>query len=245
MGITMLLRCLMAYGELGLARLGLVWAVVAAALAFSPAAQAELIVNGSFESTRLAPSGNFKVLQTGSSFLTGWTVGGKSVDVLGPGNPYIAGAAAHGDQYLDLVGSPGPGSISQILDTVAGQKYVLSFEFANNYNAGNGVISDMSQALVEVAGNSTLLSEIIEHSGSEADDLKWATAIFYFTADSDKTTLTFSSYGPGSNGYSGILLDNVSVVPLTTPEPASLLVWSLVGTAGVAWRMRKKKQLSR
>ena len=206
---------------------------------FLPKAQAELIVNGSFEAPALGAGHNyFQLLNAGSNALPGWTIGGKSIDVLGVGNPYVTGAAADGQQYIDMVGSPGPGVLSQTISTVAGQQYLLSFAYANNYN---GSATGSSQALVELLGNATLLHEVITHAGSQPGDLDWVVATFAFTADSNSTTLRFSSQGVGSSGYAGVLLDNVSVVAMMTPEPASLAVWSLIGAAGLAYRWRRKQ----
>ena len=228
--------------EVAFSRTATVLAVLIAGAMFIPQAHAELIVNGSFEAPALGANKNyFQLLNAGSNALPGWTIGGKSIDVLGVGNPYVSGTPADGQQYVDLVGSPGPGTLSQTFSTVAGQQYELSFAYAHNYNGLNGSENPISQALVELLGGATLLSESLSHSDSVAGDLKWIIATYIFTADSNSTTLRFSSQGVGSSGYAGLLLDNVSVTALTTPEPASLAVWSLLGAAGLAYRWRRKR----
>src|SRR5262249_53736984 len=97
------------------------WFVVPAAMG------ANLIQNPSFEPLLVSagvgyiqifspsdPAGtlpNWNVTVSNASFPDG------GIDLLGVGNPYLNGAAAEGQQYIDLDGSPGPGQINQSFAT--------------------------------------------------------------------------------------------------------------------------------
>src|ERR1700736_3616949 len=76
--------------------------------------------NGGFEAGNY--TGNLSTFQTlgnGSTAITGWTVGGNSID-------WIAGywQPNSGAMSIDLDGNA-PGSISQTFDTTAGQQYLV------------------------------------------------------------------------------------------------------------------------
>lgn len=99
--------------------------------AMAVASQANLFSNGGFEaySTSAADGGGigpgYFTYNAGNAGLNDWTIGGTSVDIVTvpPGiYPIFAGNAS-----LDLLGTPGPGSISQSITTVVGQSYDISF----------------------------------------------------------------------------------------------------------------------
>src|ERR1700761_8345580 len=95
-------------------------AVVAAMLSMGYAqASTELVTNGGFESY----SGSFTGYQrvgAGDTTISGWTVTDASVDLINNGQyGAITGTS------IDMLGTPGPGAISQSLNTVAGKNYTL------------------------------------------------------------------------------------------------------------------------
>ena len=87
-----------------------------AALALPAVAHAGPFINGSFENASVNPGSGFTNLAGGSTAITGWTVGGDSID-------YIGGYwnAQNGSRSIDLSGNA-PGSIFQTFDTVLGQE---------------------------------------------------------------------------------------------------------------------------
>ncbi|MEG1055755.1 MAG: choice-of-anchor C family protein, partial [Janthinobacterium sp.] len=101
------------------------------------ASPVNLITNGDFES--VAPgytfSSGFHVVNSGSSAIGAWTVGASSVDLIRNAYNAINGYS------IDMLGTPGPGFLSQSFNVVAGQTYNLAFDMARNPGgpAGQGV----------------------------------------------------------------------------------------------------------
>src|SRR4051794_7068113 len=103
----------------------------------SSAASAQLVTNGGFEDPAISdPCCNTVPPET----LTGWTatpninvVNGTFNNTGSPG-PNLA---YEGNQYVDLVGQGGTGSISQDLNLIAGQGYTLTFAYSHNLFAPN------------------------------------------------------------------------------------------------------------
>jgi choice-of-anchor C domain-containing protein len=182
---------------------------------------AGFIVNGSFEAP--VAGAPFQTL-TGNQ-LTGWTITSGSVDLI---NGYWP--AFEGRQSIDLAGSTRDGGvIEQGFGTLAGETYVLTFNYANNVDVSN------ASARVDVLGNSLLLSQDLAHSGSSSAslaDMHYTSFSAVFTADSNFTKLRFSSTGPHPtiNANNGLVLDNVDVVAVV-PEPSGLL---LLGSAALS-----------
>jgi choice-of-anchor C domain-containing protein len=190
-----------------------------AAVLFSPllASATNLIQNGDFESYSPTFSG-YSVVNAGSSELTGWTVGGTSVDVIKGSYGAIQGNS------IDLLGSPGPGSLSQTFATVSGQNYLLTFDLSANGSGGD------SKALTVNFGGA-----VGNFFGSNA---AVASKTLSFTANSAESTLSFAS---ALNGISGAVIDNVAVSAVPEPESYAMLLAGL-GLIGAAVKRRKAKQ---
>jgi choice-of-anchor C domain-containing protein len=163
----------------------------------------ELIVNGGFEEPAFDPSITF---YTASFHIDGWTIFGPNgqlgnIDIIVNYWP-----PAQGNQSIDLVGDTGPGTgIQQSFPTVAGQKYVLTFQYANNKDAlwaiGN----------VKVTGASLLFDANIGHARSSLANMNFQTFRGEFVADSHMTTLAFTHVDSESPCCAGLALDAVSV----------------------------------
>lgn len=209
--------------------LGLVFA------ALCGSAQANLLTNGGFEDD---PAGTF--ITVPPSTLTGWTVGLVGVDVVN-GTAYAVGPAQEGINFLDLDGTPGPGSISQSFATVAGAQYTLTFYYANNFQNQSNPSAD-----VQIDGATI---DTISHTGSVGGNLNWTFASYVFTATNANTTLSFISNttaGGVNADFGGILLDDIIVVAgggPVVPEPASMSVvgLGLAGLVGSVIRRRMNK----
>jgi Protein of unknown function (DUF642) len=109
--------------------------------AWSGAARANLIANGSFE-TPVVPSGSYTDFPNGSAGITGWTVFGTggSVDIVSGSltNGSLSFPAEDGIQWLDLTGisSNSTEGVQQSVSTVIGNQYQLTFYVGNVYNPG-------------------------------------------------------------------------------------------------------------
>ena len=179
----------------------------------------ELVTNGSFESISGSnPVGTWRVVNAGATDISDWTVGGKSVNIINAAYGAISGNS------IDMLGSPGPGSLSQTLSTTAGQKYVLSFDLSFNPNA--------SYKDIGVSLNGSALTYFT--GGSPASHYTYE-----YTATSPNTVLAF--FSTGDSGYSGAVLDNVSVTAVPEPETYAMLLAGL-GLVGTIARRRKNKQ---
>jgi choice-of-anchor C domain-containing protein len=184
--------------------------------AIAPRAAANsIVVNGDFEDpiiTNLAQG--WDIYYGGQSF-PGWAVGGHSIDIV-CGPPFNYGAecwtAASGYQSVDLNGY-GPGSISQHLNTVAGQAYELSFMMAGN------VIGGPFYVTMEFLWHGTVVGsvgfDVADHDGY---DVGWTRHVYTLTALTDVTRLTFASLVAG--GSRGPALDDVQVhaIPESVPD---------------------------
>lgn len=200
-------------------------AVVALATATASAfAQSNLITNGTFDGNATAVCDvSFHCYTTytfGQDGITGWTVGGTSVDLIQGGYGAITGTS------VDMLGTPGPGSLSQSFATTAGQAYQLSFDLSLNGSGSN------ASGLLAVSldnGSATNFFGTTNHTSHTLN----------FTGTGSLLALTFSSAQTGD--YSGAVLDNVSVTAVPEPESYAMMLAGLGLMAGIA-RRRKGQQ---
>ena len=105
--------------------------------AMVPVAQAEILVNGSFELAAPDMPGSGELL-AGSTQIIGWTVTGTStandvVDWCGPGGGGPTWLASDGTHLVDLDGRDSlGGTIFQTFPTTIGQSYAVSFDLSGN-----------------------------------------------------------------------------------------------------------------
>lgn len=206
----------------------LVAAAVLAASVGSTAANAQLVQNGGFENPVITDS----CCNTAppAANLPDWTV---TPDVNVVNGTFMSTNAVHpnlafeGNQYLDLVGQSGNGSISQILATAAGVDYNLSFEYSHNLFAG------LTSASAQVFING-VLAGTVTHTGGSTSDLAWQLFHTSFIA-TGPTTLSFVNTAGAQN--EGVFLDAVTVAAV--PEPAT---WAMMlmgfGAIGISLRRR-------
>jgi hypothetical protein len=186
-------------------------------------AQANLVVNGSFENTAgFVPNADDTMsLAVGSTTMTGWTVINDKIAWIGPSNPWGLTASA-GNYFLDLTDyyDPSPyGGVRQTINTGSGQ-YQLEFDLGSSNNFG------IPSAITATAGSTSQTFP----STSSSNNV-WKHCTMTFTA-SGPTTISLT----GNTGLYYIGLDNVTVVPV----PAA--VWLLgTGLVGLVVRRRFKK----
>ncbi len=196
---------------------------LAVALALPVAANAAIFTNGSFET---GPNpGGFSTLFNPSTAISGWVVGGHSVDYIGS-----YWQPQDGARSVDLSGNA-PGSLAQTFDTVNGVTYAVSFWLAGNPDGGPTV----KPLSVDVGGGAT--NFFFDITGASRGAMNWVQKTYLFTASGASTTLTLAS---NSGSAYGPALDNVSVVAV--PEPAT---WALMigGLALAGAQMRRRKSV--
>ena len=213
--------------------------IVLAALCAAAGAQANLLVNGSFESGAFVNQGNDTMsLAAGSGAITGWTVVTDTTAWIGATNPFGL-TANDGSFFLDLTnyqaGAPFAG-VSQTVATTPGATYTLSFDLGSSTFWGRP-----DALVVSAAGTSATFASGVASATTPNND--WTREFFQFVATSASTTVTLQ----GSAGFNYIGLDNVSLdlsadapPPVTAvPEPHT---WALMlaGLATLGFMRRRR-----
>lgn len=218
-------------------------AMVAALCSFAFSAQAAAFQNGSFEINIGNGSGNSSVLgmDPGNLDILGWEVVDDVIDCHSVVDTGIVAAnglysidLGSGHQYLSFPSDPSRysnGGIKQTFDTVAGQTYLVSFDFGgfkDVYGGPGEVFKDM-----RVSADAQQQDYSIDTS-TLSGDYGWSLQTFTFVADDLSATLKFASLD--QDLAAGVYLDNVSVQAV--PEPATMAALAL-GSAALLRRRRK------
>jgi hypothetical protein len=219
-------------------------ALIAAAFG-TRTASANLITNGSLELTTptvTAPN-NFLIVQASVSSadtttLPGWTITG-SVDVI----PSSYWQATAGLDSVDMIGSPGLGSLSQtVTGLTPGALYGITFDFAVNPSLYQGENTDTKFLQLTVISSSFVHDGSQVYSGSAGSatrtNMGYVSEFLSFTASTSIENINFSALVPANlpNGVTaataacGPVIDNVDLEYLSgsgtpsgsAPEPASL-----------------------
>jgi hypothetical protein len=179
-------------------------------VALATPAAAQQVTNGGFE------NGN----------LTGWTVVGDHTSAAGTG---FDGYAPHtGDYFAALGDTSGTGSLSQVLSTVAGETYTLSY-----YLASSG---DQNTSFSTLWNGQTLSGSALTNPNSFGS----YTLFSFLVTGTGSDTLTFRA----TDVPSYMALDDVSITPNGTgavPEPGTWAMM-LVGFAGIGLALRRKRK---
>lgn len=153
----------------------------------------------------LAQSANAQNLITNGGFETGGLTGWELT-----GNAYVIDQnTSDGIYTLNFNGGNVPVNavLTQSFNTIPGQRYLFSFDFAAHNN------SDWTQGVRITLNGATLLfeGEFTDSVGQE--QIIYDTHSFMFTADSDLTLLTIRDIANNTNGQDGYI-DNISVIPI-------------------------------
>jgi choice-of-anchor C domain-containing protein len=179
---------------------------------------ANLVTNGSFEGGNFSPviAGSWvdvcSSCSAGANAITGWTVAGK----LNWSNSSGWAPMADGGYFVDLEDSGGKcydgkrGDISQVVQTVVGHTYQLTFQAAAPINSDScsGYTGRHIRATTGGAFQDFALTD------SPPMNLGWETKTVTFIATGTSTKIAFSSPDGNLNGYWGPALDNVKVIDL-------------------------------
>jgi choice-of-anchor C domain-containing protein len=203
--------------------------IAALGLGLAGSASAAAFMNGSFEGATVDPGAGFLTLSNGSADITGWVVGGDSID-------YIGGywQPQDGSRSIDLSGNA-DGSISQTFDTVIGKTYLVNFWLGGNPD-GAPAVKVATSAATGAAPQSNTFTVL----GSDTrSSMGWLPYSYSFSAASSSTTLTFASLADSPYGPA---LDNVSVQAV--PEPAT---WAMmaIGLFGLGAMLRNQRRSDR
>ena len=197
--------------------------LVIAALLSAPAfAQANLVVNGSFEDYTSVTPGNWNVFYGGGY---GWTTGANGVEIRNA----VAGTAAEGVRFAEL-DAHANSWISQTIHTNALQSLELAFSYAPraSVSAGSNPIQVFwnDQSLGTVTGNG--------NKGSS-----WFDLVYNVQADaSGFGVLKFAAVGVSDS--LGGSLDNVTVTAVPEPNTSAMLLAGLGILAAVTRRRQHR-----
>jgi hypothetical protein len=198
-------------------------ATALASTAMLSQAAGNILINGDFEAYAGAfNSFGYTTVNGGdTSTITGWTVGGVSVDLINTsgGNPYgaITGIS------IDLDGTPGPGTLSQTFNQVSGVTYILTWDYFRNPPGSNLGVKFGELGPLTYTNVSSLGAPITE------------SLIYTATFNDPTASVNFASSG----GSFGPTLDNISVTAVPEPEGIVLAIAGL-GLLG-ALRARRNK----
>lgn len=215
--------------------------ILLSTLVFAPAAFSANIIDdvygtgaGSFELPGHAGT-NFITLPNGQTVITGWTVGGSSIDWV----KSVVWNASSGGYSIDMNGTvaegnpPAVGAISTVIPTTQGSTYRVTFDMTGYLGFSNPT----NPKAMRVGAGDVTADYFFTATNTQSNlplALNWTTATFDFVATSATSTITFTSLI--TDNHSGMLLDNVRVVAI--PEPAAPL---LLGTAGLGLVLRRRR----
>lgn len=228
-------------------KLGVRSALVGLLLLVGVTANANLILNNSFESpspldpctVALQCTGSFRNFNAGDSF-DGWSVVGAGQMSLGSTDFMQFGfsfPAQDGQQWADLSGFGGndPVGIQQSIATIVGDSYDLSFWVGNVVDTSVGLFGTSST--IEVLLNGTSLG-LFSNTADGGNTTAWQQFSVSFQADSTSSTIAFFNRDSVTDNMNG--LDNVVLTarPVKVPEPGTLglLIAGLLCGFGVVKR---------
>ncbi|MBN1256634.1 MAG: choice-of-anchor C family protein [Planctomycetes bacterium] len=203
--------------------------IVCLIVTFTVTAEANLVLNGSFESgPELIDSlGYWQNVYPPSTAIDNWTVINNSVNYKGP-----YWEASDGIYSLDLNGEEGPGGVEQAFATVIGAEYSVTFDMAGNPSTHVDNYTSIKWMTVAAAGDSA--DFWFDITGKTNAAMGYEGHTWSFTATGTLTTLQFYSTDPTDRW--GPVLDNVVVVAI--PEPVTT---ALLGASVLALLLKKRR----
>ena len=157
----------------------------------------QVILNPSFEDSRLSSFSEFVAVSENSDIITNWKVISNKVE-------YISDywVSAEGRRSIDM-NEMMPGAISQSFATEIGKKYAIIFDFSGNPTC----LPNLKTLEVTAANISQMYTFNI--AGKSQSQMGWEKRTFEFTAISNTTNLTFKSH---TEGGCGPAIDNIKII---------------------------------
>lgn len=138
-------------------------------------------------------------------------------------------------------GALSPASFSQTFSTIAGAKYIVTFDAAQRgADSGQGHEDIYAQMEVQITDpNNGVLATATSNAGGglTITDNSWTNNAFSFTADATSATLMFAD-APNSAPGETVDFTNVAVAPV--PEPAALGLMAIGGGFGLLMLNRRR-----
>ena len=209
--------------------------VAAGAVLAAPSYAQNLVVNGGFEIIA-PPVGNYRALAAGNTTLTGWTIGGGGIDIIGTRWQ----ASPNGGNNIDL-NNLAPGSITQTITTplTAGTIYALDYYIAGNPE-GNQLPANKTLDLFFNLGATTefTTSDSFNVTGKTVANMGWQFRHVRFTPTTTGIyNLVFLSTTTGSRGPAIDGLD----LHILLPEPGSFAI-AAMGLLPLAFVLRRRRK---
>lgn len=205
-----------------------------------------LVENGSFEQPYIAsdPIGigyPWAWFPTGSPELAPWRIGGPGdVAVAAYPSDQPCSGVHSGRQALDfgggngIHGAQGPGEyIEQDIPTLIGGTYQLSYYVGLNGAPGVGIQADVFDS------NENTIASL---GSSSPSTHTWIGYTLDFCATSSTTRIRFTDLG--NNSVGDAMLDSVSVVATSVPEPSTFILFSM-GLLGLIAYVGKRRKLAK
>ncbi|WP_143039607.1 MULTISPECIES: choice-of-anchor C family protein [Bradyrhizobium] len=188
-----------------------------------------LISNGSFEAGSF-DGASFDTIHAGNPAISGWTVGGDSVDWIGS-----YWQPQDGNRSIDLAGNA-PGTISQSFATALGQTYLVQYWMAGNPDGAPTVKNLNADVIVDVSAAS------FNDTGFTKSNMGWTLKSFSFVANGTTSTLTFVDTDTGPYGPA---LDNVSVTAVPEASTWAMMILGFLGIGFMAYRRKSSASVLR
>ncbi len=212
---------------------------------FMHIACANLIFNGSFEEgpfeATMGPNDpGIMNLNWGSTLIPGWRVlGGARPDTSGPvgdiswvDNSCLTSYSSDGSKFLDLTGwnndysSPHGGiALNQMVKTIPGQSYLLSFDVGGSRAVDGGKVPQITVS-INANPSTFVFNGNVQVPDAPGFQNMWEHTSLVFSASNDALFLEFQGTNPEIMRVN--LLDNVSLVPVPEPSSAALLMIALL-----------------
>lgn len=185
------------------------------ALALVGSAQANLLVNGSFE---LGPNPDYYPGTGGDTTVTGWTGLATGYEWFVPSTVYggIYGSASDQLACVDLANlTYSNGGIGQTFATTAGAQYMLTFDMTTSTYAGRSGYGAMS-ASVDSGFSTTSSAYSVTNNQLP---FVWTSYSLLFTAQASTSTLRLECFQDANLNFA--VVDNARIEAV--PEPASVV----------------------
>ena len=157
-------------------------------------------------------NGTPETYSAGMPFSGGWTISSGDINLLPTG--FNGSRADTGNQYIDINGNAGSGSIYTNFTTVPGKKYQLTFAYARNPDSQQPAYNVVPLASVEI--NGLTIIRVSPNQANSWANLNWQHATVSFTATTPVTRLDLTGENPGPTG---VLFDSLKIDQLAIQIP--------------------------